>query len=221
MEKYDDVMKKIKVMCTKTTKIYIVLLAMCYVAFVLVLVLGASMKVLLLIAMACVVYTFVSWLIITLRWTSTKERIGKLLEQMNSPDKEQLLKEFKEAPVVQWKKGCFVSSKFIFFSNTRGVFVLPIDQVLWAYRRVDTFIPLYKYYSMYMLTMDQTRYVYEAGMSAIWSGEEMEDRVEDAIWMMKRSYPGILTGYSRDLYLLFRENFELMKQRYQERQRMP
>lgn len=149
-----------------------------------------------------------------------RESIWKLYEALDVQQRQGFLDQFRNASEEYWKSGFFPSPEMTVFTNGQGVHALPSSSVLWIYKKIDIFMPVFRFYSIYMYTMSGEKYICEVGMSPIWSGRYLDDAAENGIWRLCRHYPGIIRGYSRELLKLCKGNLAEMRALYEERSKV-
>ncbi|RGY99851.1 hypothetical protein [Clostridium sp. AM58-1XD] len=214
----EELLGYVKKMSVKSMKIYYGLLVCLALLFGIMLLCRAPGIYLLFCGAVSVLYIAIIYAIEHSRRKSARENIDRLFGRLSMDEQHEVMEKLREMPDEQWKAGFAATPEITFFTNGHGVHAIPTSTILWAYEKIDIMVPLFKYYSVYMYTEDGEKHNCEVGMCPIWGGRDQDDIVTNAVWSLQRYYPGIISGYSRDMYRMFTRDIEAVKQMYRDRE---
>lgn len=213
----DELMGYVKKLSFKSMKVYYGLLVTLGLLLLLMLVCRASWESVLFTASLSAVYALIIYAMEHSRRKSARELIKGLFNGLSPEQQNALIKQLRETSREQWRSGFVATPEITFFTNAHGVHAILNSNILWAYERIDIMFPLFRYYSIYLYTMYHQKNICEVGMCPLWSGRKQEDFVINAVWELRKYYPGIISGYDRDLYKMYNNNIGEMKKAYAER----
>ena len=213
----NELMKYVKKMSAKSMRLYYILLAAAILMLV-VLMFCDEEKVYFLGTSAFVAAaSFILYCTEHSRRKSARKEIEVWFEQQSGETKGRLLEELKAVPKRQWKRGFAATPEITFYADAHGVHGVPTDTILWVYEKIDTYFPIFRYYTFVMCTMEGRRHNWEIGMNPVWS-ETLRGMALDAEFQLRELYPGIISGYTRDMVQMYLRDRNAMKERYAERQ---
>lgn len=213
----DELMEYVKKLSFKSMKMYYGFLVTLFLLLLLLLVCQSSGEVLLFTVSISAVYILLIYLIEHSRRKRGRELIKELFNQLSPSQQNDLLKQLKDTSKEQWRSGFVATPEITLYTNGHGVHGILNKNILWAYEKIDIMFPLFRFYSLYLYTRYHQKYICEVGMCPVWSGRKKEDFVINAVWQLRKYYPGIISGYSKELYKLYNNNIGEMEKAYAER----
>lgn len=213
-----EVMGCVEKMSRKSMRFYYGISACFVVFFAIIVACGAESEYIIGIAAVCGVAILIIILMALVSRKNGREDIEILFRNLNPEQQASLVEKIRQMPKGQWKTGYFITPEITFFMNLRGVHGVRTSQILWVYKKIDIMFPLFKYSTLVIHTTRHEKFLCEIGFSPVWAGEKQEDLIASAIRQLRKYFPGIISGYSRDLYRLFSNNIGEMKKLYAERE---